>query len=462
VNSPPTATQQNWGWGWGDGVPPFPPGPPPYYGGPNAPPWYPGANAGVSFGETAPQNPVRGHFWYDGTSLWLFDGTGWIGALTTSKPPEVLTAKNFGAVGDGVTDDTVALQTWIRAVQKQALPGYLDPGDYLILSALVADQWGPLVIKGAGSPSSGYPPTKGDSNILIGTQTQDGIVVSNGFGNLDISNITIVANVSMMGGAGIRVKNYNHTYPGPFTGAKIDRVKILNTWDGIVSDYAGTNAYTGAGAINNYTIQNCAFYGQQGNCLDLGAGGDSLIFNNYIVPTGVNSKGVYLTGDSGGLRFLSNKVIADECLVGLHIHYGYVPGDGDIYICNNSFEVSSAGTNNAVLIDAAVSGAVFGNFAFVGNEFENSGTAYAIDIGPGILLPVQQVSITGNQFARGGIRLLNTKWFSITGNVFTSTNSPADIFVDVNCARGIVLGNSIAKVITNNSTTTTVINNVGP
>jgi hypothetical protein len=54
-----------------------PPGCPPWFSGMNSPPWYPGANAGVSFGTVAPPNPVRGHFWWDGVTLWLFDGAAW-------------------------------------------------------------------------------------------------------------------------------------------------------------------------------------------------------------------------------------------------------------------------------------------------------------------------------------------------------------------------------------------------
>jgi hypothetical protein len=58
-------------------APPF--GPPVFSGPVSQPPWYPGANGGVSFGATAPPNPVRGHMWWDGTSFWLFDGAAWVG-----------------------------------------------------------------------------------------------------------------------------------------------------------------------------------------------------------------------------------------------------------------------------------------------------------------------------------------------------------------------------------------------
>jgi hypothetical protein len=86
------------GNGYGGGVPPF--GPPVFSGPVSQPPWYPGANGGVSFGQTFPPNPVRGHLFWDGTTFWLFDGAAWVGltgggggsgvavaAIGTTPPP---------------------------------------------------------------------------------------------------------------------------------------------------------------------------------------------------------------------------------------------------------------------------------------------------------------------------------------------------------------------------------------
>jgi hypothetical protein len=103
---PPVGTQQgSWVWdgsNWvcdpncdnGGGFPPF--GPPVFSGPTQQPPWYPGANGGVSFGATAPPNPVRGHMWWNGTTFYLFDGAAWTpiggtgsggGAATGTTPP---------------------------------------------------------------------------------------------------------------------------------------------------------------------------------------------------------------------------------------------------------------------------------------------------------------------------------------------------------------------------------------
>ena len=117
MNSPPVPPPSwgNWVWDGSNWVcdpdcppgmlppppppPPCPPMGPPVFSGPaGQPPWYPGANGGVSFGSVAPPNPVRGHMWWDGTVLWLFDGAAWVtvggtpsavggGAAVGTSPP---------------------------------------------------------------------------------------------------------------------------------------------------------------------------------------------------------------------------------------------------------------------------------------------------------------------------------------------------------------------------------------
>jgi hypothetical protein len=51
--------------------------PPPWFEGP-FPPWYPGANGGVSFGQYPPATPARGHFWWNGVILQIWDGAAWM------------------------------------------------------------------------------------------------------------------------------------------------------------------------------------------------------------------------------------------------------------------------------------------------------------------------------------------------------------------------------------------------
>jgi hypothetical protein len=108
--SMPQVGQRDGNWVWngsnwicdpgcddGSGFPPF--GPPVFSGPVNQPPWYPGANGGVSFGATAPPNPIRGHLWWNGLTLYLFDGAAWVfvggqGAGGTVTPPSTAAPAN--------------------------------------------------------------------------------------------------------------------------------------------------------------------------------------------------------------------------------------------------------------------------------------------------------------------------------------------------------------------------------
>ena len=67
-------------------IPPWGPFPPPWFG-PQQPPWYPGANGGITFSLTAPLNPIRGHFWWNGSVFALFDGAVWVSTTTGAIIP---------------------------------------------------------------------------------------------------------------------------------------------------------------------------------------------------------------------------------------------------------------------------------------------------------------------------------------------------------------------------------------
>lgn len=134
---PPQPSQQDWvwdgaNWVWCGPPAPFPPCPPfpspppcppagfptpcpPWFPPPAAQaPWYPGANGGVSFSATAPVNPVRGHLWWDGTTLHMFDGAAWV----TIGP-------SVGGTVMGVTDGSSAAPGFVGEVIKQTTTGSL-------------------------------------------------------------------------------------------------------------------------------------------------------------------------------------------------------------------------------------------------------------------------------------------------------------------------------------------------
>lgn len=156
----PGAQQGNWFWdgsnwncGCDDGSgnfpfcppPGFPPaGCPPWFSGMNSPPWYPGANAGISFGTAGnfPSNPVRGHFFWDGVSLWMFDGAAWVAVGGSSVPSKGVTDGSFAAPGmiGEVIEGTVSGNTTLvtgNIVKINLSPLVLPPGDWTVMSNLI-------------------------------------------------------------------------------------------------------------------------------------------------------------------------------------------------------------------------------------------------------------------------------------------------------------------------------------
>ena len=67
-------------------------------------------------------------------------GTGAVARTVQSKLRDVVSVKDFGAVGDGVTDDTAAIQAAINAGAVNGKSVFLPAGVYLVTSALTLPQ----------------------------------------------------------------------------------------------------------------------------------------------------------------------------------------------------------------------------------------------------------------------------------------------------------------------------------
>lgn len=174
--------------------PPF--GPPVFSGPAGQPPWYPGANGAVSFGQTAPANPVRGHFWFDGITLWLFDGATWVGVAMsntgggngTTPPVTVPSGPNppFAPTVGGLWFNGTTLfiwdgHQWVPATQTktflQALqPPAPGPGDLWwdgaqlrLYDGTVWNIIGPTVAVG------------GQSKLVFAMQQPTGLAVASGW-----------------------------------------------------------------------------------------------------------------------------------------------------------------------------------------------------------------------------------------------------------------------------------------
>lgn len=103
------------------------------------------------------------------------DGTGAVERLASEKLKEWVSVKDFGAVGDGLTDDTSAIQAAINSAAANPMI-FVPPGSYLVGGLTISQ---PLTLFGAGWNASKFVAKSGigDSNMLYASGVS-GIVVS--------------------------------------------------------------------------------------------------------------------------------------------------------------------------------------------------------------------------------------------------------------------------------------------
>lgn len=98
-------------------------------------------------------------------------GSGAVTTTVQNKLQAYISVKDFGAAGDGVTDDTTAIALAYTALPSTGGCLYFPTGVYAIASALTFTNAKPLVIKGDGQFASQIKPTftTGDALIVNGT-----------------------------------------------------------------------------------------------------------------------------------------------------------------------------------------------------------------------------------------------------------------------------------------------------
>jgi len=207
---------QNWICVGCDGstVPPFPCPPPgfppagcpPWFSGMNSPPWYPGANAGVSFGLTAPANAVRGHFWWNGSALMIFDGAVWVNTATGVITNPDGTPGNGGGGGGGGGSSTGTV------VISSTAPGNPVPGmqwwNGTVLQMWDGTQW---KLIGPGQAAGPVPTT----TIVFGI-TQSTSVALGGASVWRIVPFTGTPQVDSLQGYNATTKQYKPTKAGMY------------------------------------------------------------------------------------------------------------------------------------------------------------------------------------------------------------------------------------------------------
>ena len=302
-------------------------------------------------------------------------GTGAQTRTVEAKLQETVSVKDFGAVGDGVTDDTAAIQAAIDACEVLKKPIFFPVGTYIITSGLTVQQKEVHII-GEGSES-----TILDFNVSSGVALDCGYSGGGTFWGWTIRDIQLKGNAS---GAETNLLKVNYPLNG-----KMERVKV---------DFAN-NVGVRLGRPQNFVIHASEIRNSDARGLivenDFISGQGPQMFvldNSTIKDNGTTDSAYQIAFLNGAEHVISNCIIegstsvanvylgTDLCKItncsfeggtglGSHIQIGSTTGpitSSNCFIGHNNFNASDAGTQS---IDAqSYVGIVISN-----NQFQSGG-----------------------------------------------------------------------------------------
>jgi len=293
-------------------------------------------------------------------------GTGAVPTTVQTKLRETVSVKDFGAVGDGVADDTVAIQDAINAANVDGGKSvYFPAGDYIVSSTINSTSAGQLLIYGDGMFRS---------RVVFNQIT--GIMWSAGVWGLDAEDIAFIG-------------NNNSASTGPW-------------W------YAGTTGLATTGVLFLNGVRIAGFE----TAMDINGG----FYHRFDNCSFDRANTVYLGGTSNNVQF-------SQCRM-FRINDGvvYTGGSGPIVFSQCAFETfydsvckGSAGARTAV--------------SFIGCYFENYPNTPTVaplpvgffDDGRGVSA-CDNLVVTGCNISLKGIRRFLNNSGSTTNNLVSTGN----------------------------------------
>lgn len=287
--------------------------------------------------------------------------------------------KSYGAVGNGTTDDTTAIQAAIDACALASTPLYISPGTYLISNTLLVKS--NLVMYGDGYLSTFLLKTNTNKNVIGCSLTAE-------VDNFQLLNFSINGNQANQSGAASKtILNGVCLYQDNVNNLKNYKISKLNIYA-----CKGSGILLGKQCYTNYSkeVSNNRIYG----CYDAG-----IWIDDYCEYISLNNNIINSCVDAGVRSESSN----------INITGGIIKGSSGAYAVH-----ITAGHNTAKHI---LSGVIMNH-------------------SKGILLDgVSLVSITGCQVLASdldGIKLNNSTFCNITGNIISgSSQNTTDTYSEV-------------------------------
>jgi len=291
--------------------------------------------------------------------------SGAVGRTVHQKLQDLVSVKDFGAKGDGTTDDTTAIQAAIYYAQTNGGCVYLPAGVYIISSSLNVQ------INSSGLPFT-RPSIRGDgagATTILQTANASGLVItgytSNPADYMDLEDFTLQGKSGANYGSGISFSDSAFV--------NIDNVEVLG-WE--------TGVY----------------------------GIDSLSMTFTRLVSRFNTNGFRFESSGSGVGYTSepNAITFLGCTIGNNTNYGgWVIGAGTFTFVGGSIESNGEGTDLSSSkwgLRITNSGGNFAQqsangFLLDGVYFENNGGQANLWIEQSVLRPGVTGAVTGCSFA---------------------------------------------------------------
>ncbi|ANS76597.1 hypothetical protein AWM70_20115 [Paenibacillus yonginensis] len=384
--------------------------------------------------------------------------------LKVSSTSMRMNVKDYGVKGDGLTDDTAALQKVLRLAAGGGRTLYFPKGTYLVDSTkdliipggtLVTGDGAGTVLK-ASSRTFGWELLRAaGSDITVSGMTLDGnrqvnrvMVVGGGSQRVTLSGLT-VANASQNrdpGGEGYGevvcgILIYGNTRQVTVSGVEVKNIRAINARSGdpvARGIYVTTTWGSQETVAKSITIQGSHIH-------DIGPAddGDGIYFEDPGMDSGrgQDSSSVIAGNQLDHIAKRGIKIYAQ----GIKVQGNHITNS---YLGNNVFQGGSDKGRTAPDMYSAIS--VYGSNNIVdGNAIDGIGSFYAaIEVTAGE--PVSHITITNNSISMGAqsqikgttaIRLGSLSDFSISGNAITG--GERGIWTWQNASNGVISGNTI-------------------
>lgn len=365
-----------------------------------------------------------------------------LGAAPVTFPSSTFNVRDFGAKGDGKSNDTVAIQNAVKAtIKNRGGSVYIPAGKYRVTRSISFTSSDMIDIVGDGTSSTIMH--ENDEPVFL---WKEGV----SFRESSIRNISIKSvkkpkspntpTIACLGGT-------ERSYFG--------FVSIFGMGSGIVTE----------NVMDTTTIDQCLMWRVAGTGVRVARGSEVRIFGARIVGAtnpydsiGSGSIGVHLVGNNGGVHIVTTDIISFN--TGLKIGSEGGPSNREVFITHATFDSSIHGIwqidgaytsiagcwaassdEDQILLDSTANGAILsvsGGTIFNGGAYGREASHNGIVVragsfmltgvmirnnkGTGILVDNDRVnaySITGCKIQSNGTgAVLNGDGFAVTGNVF--------------------------------------------